>query len=146
MQNNYQPPRIPSTDLYNRRQYLNDTCAETSAQGGTRRPPSSSETASTNLRRRLAYQRQLQDPTTTSKLDLTLQSPSQDVSNRPRRLPHWSHLSTAMSSNVGLQLHDAEYGQVKKQSSSPEPQDGSQPGGKHRRNYQACDRCRQRKV
>jgi hypothetical protein len=143
MQNHYQPPRFPSTDLYNRRQFLNDTSAETSARGSTRRPPSSSETAPTHLRRPAAYQRQLQTPPSNLDSNLTLLSPSQNVSNRPRRPPHWT---TVMSSNVGLQLHDAEYGQLKKQSSSPEPQDGSQPGGKHRRNYQACDRCRQRKV
>lgn len=51
-----------------------------------------------------------------------------------------------MSLESPVSFHNGGYEVVKKQSSSPEPHDGNQPGGKHRRNYQACDRCRSRKV
>lgn len=51
-----------------------------------------------------------------------------------------------MSLASPLDPHNGDYASLQKSSSSPEPQDGSQQAGRHRRNYQACDRCRGRKV
>jgi Fungal Zn(2)-Cys(6) binuclear cluster domain len=50
-----------------------------------------------------------------------------------------------MSLESSLGVHDGDYDRVKASSSSPEPPDGDK-GARHRRNYQACDRCRSRKV
>ena len=88
----------------------------------------------------------IQNPISASTLQLPQPQPATDnrpssvLSIRPAR-----DTPPTMSYQSPVDGHNVDFNRVKTPSTSPEPTDG-QPGGKHRRNYQACDRCRQRKV